>query len=92
MNKVAIFTSALALALAAPLAQAAIEISYQIDGGAVVPCGFNPVSAGPAVCVTASGPDLLYPRDHRQFQFARNRGSIPAAKRHAAHYDDCGNS
>lgn len=55
MNKLVIFTSALALALAAPLAQAAIEIDYQIDGGPIQTCGVNPVSAGPVVCNTVTG-------------------------------------
>ena len=54
------------LALCAPLAHAALEIRYAINGGATVSCVTNPVSAGPAICgavvtpgvtltVTASG-------------------------------------
>lgn len=45
------------VALLAPLGQAAIQISFSVNGGAVTNCALNPISTGPAVCaLVASGP------------------------------------
>ena len=54
MNKL-IGTLAVAMvALFAPLSQAALQISYSVNGAAPVVCALNPVSAGPAVCAAFS--------------------------------------
>ena len=66
MKKLSVLLTLALLALCAPLAHAALQIRYSINGGATVTCVTNPVSAGPAVCgavvtpgvtltVTASG-------------------------------------
>jgi hypothetical protein len=54
MKKLVCLLAGLVLAVTA---QAAIQITYSIDGGGVVTCT-NAVSAGPVVCPNVSGPTL----------------------------------
>jgi len=50
MRKLASALGVLALSAFAPTAHAALEISYRVNGGAIVTCDSEPVSSGPASC------------------------------------------
>src|SRR5438105_4598097 len=54
MNRLIGALAAVLVALSAPLANAAIQISYSVNGGPPVVCGTNPVSSGPVVCAAVS--------------------------------------
>ena len=61
MNKLTVFLAALAAGCVAPMANAAIQISYNVGANAPVVCGNNPVSSGPATCnaVSSGGVTIL---------------------------------
>jgi len=55
MKKLASLLGVLGIVAAVPMAHAAIQISYSINGGPATTCATNPTSSGPAVCNNVSG-------------------------------------
>jgi hypothetical protein len=55
MKKLASLLGVLGIVAAVPMARAAIQISYAINGGPPTVCANNPVSSGPTTCSVSGG-------------------------------------